>query len=636
MYGQQATIQIQPHHQAALQYLPGNFPPFFQGVNPNALYAAGINDLGLASVIQRLLLRYIITSFKPNIKLTSVMYQILSTNEFQNQEFLNVTVMAIKASSLLMSRGYPQENAINESVMNAASRWGVNYLRNNGMHFNVTPDDLVLIDRIDANVKLFENKVQGNAPQQQHNQQYPGSVTQHIQQQNNQYSVVDTSTAVNSLYRSNQNAPIAAANNIALNSGILLSTLDCIPDEKTYQQQPVKPPVSHQHIGDIPFVPPVHLPTESEAISVDQYMHMSQPPVPVSKPIETTQKTKEASTMTVENGQFPTIVNLVGSNNVEFEKHDLKRLLRNVTPGFNHAFEGVDTINSLVSASMDPTSLRNKNYVKPEEGETGENVDIGTDDLKTIMFSNQEISAINDDDLRISLSYELSHLTRAVITTVAFADVSVDEEYIPTLNELFSSAESHLQISEIINTVLTSSTDLTLIEIIKVIDRRLCDMVTEIMNIELGLKGSMGGYAESIVDVLNYLATSVNQISYDHVNDQAHDLLLKALSGKDMGLLEDLSVVCLTRCTAAQFPYVIGDVPGHPVTLNLDDKVVRINPLVTPELHKGLSRIFQYANSLDGSSHLVRKVYLMTFDGAKVSLYRSPFTNCIIAFKETH
>lgn len=653
MYGQQAQPQVQPHHLAAVQYLPANFPQFFSGLNHSLLYNNGVNDIPLAEFIQKSLIRYIITSFNPSVKPTVIMYNVLSSDNFNNQEFLKVSTMAFKVIVKLIQSGRPHDVAITEGYMNASARWVVDYLRANGGFFQLTEADYHVVNKIDNSVKQFEARLSGTAQQpQQHNQQYPGSVSQHINQQYNQ-PVTNLNTAISNLYSQPANTPVTPVGEVPLNSGTLLSTLgmyDAPPVNKPLQSNETK---QYQQTSDTipftPFVAPIHYDIPEQKVEVIQepvtrnYSHvvseisladngtLKTSVKEVEKPIDKP-KTPEENTVTVINGQFPEVKSLVGSNEVDFEKHDLKRLLRNMTAGVSNGFDGLGVMGVLASADINVVPLKSNKAYTAEEGEASENVDVGTNDLKTIVFSNQQNAVASDYDIRVILASELNHITRAVVTTVAKAEIAVDEEYQQILMDLFSSADSHVKIAEIINTVISTNSDLTLVEIVRVIDKRLCDMVVEIMNIELGLKGSMTNYRDSIVGVLNYLAESVNEISYDHLTDATEALLAKALSGITYGVLEDVAVVCLTRCTSDQFPYIVGD--SSNATIDLDGHVARVNPNVTPALHKGLSRIFDYVDEIE-VKNIIRKVYLMTFDGAKISLYRSPFTDSILVFKET-
>lgn len=637
---------VAPHHHAGLPYLPGQWPPFFQGLNPAVLYQNGIQNIDLANYVQRKILKYVIELVQPTSpRPVGMMYRILSSNEFQNQEFYNVVIMTMKCIGKLTARQISIEHAIEEAHKNATGRWLVNYMKSNGQYFDLSHEDIVALGRIEGNIDMFEKRYMDNpspvpsCQQHVHNGGYgtyqPAAP---LQQQNN----IDVTSVINSMYSS----PGPTVNNFSqsysepgLNSGIILSALDAVdttssqtPELNTGLQQVNPESIAEQFsppfivpVADVVSIPePAETPVEPEPVIINE---------PVSDPepvVETIQEPEEHPvSKTNHSSSIPEIIALQGDK-VDFEQHNLRRLLRNGNPNVDLSFSGVEVINSIASAEITIDDGSRKTY-GALEGESTDNPDIGIDTIKPVKFSQETRVVVNDDDLRIWLTGETNSVTKTVIAVASYPEASDLGDMADDIRILFKNATTHSEIASIITDTIKFSENDSLRELIKLIDKRLNEIVVEKINFELGLPGSMESYHGSIDSVLSYLSEHVNDISYHHIYDTAQESLYKALSGLGYDVLENVVVVCLTRATSEQFPYIFNNT-------NSDDcKIGRINPLVTPELHNAVGKVFGYTDALDDNSRkLIRKVYLMTYDGAKIALYRCPFTNCFNVVKETN
>lgn len=636
---------VAPHHYAALSVLPSNWPVFFQGINPIALQQSGIQNFDLAGFVQRKLLKYIISMVQPNAaKPVVIMYQIVSSHDFQNQEFANIVIMTMKAIDKLLARQLPLEVAVEEAHKNATARWLVNYLKANAHYFGLTHEDNAAIGRIENNVRAFEQKFMGPQPAQT-NTGYGSygtySNNQHAyghQQPSYNQSPVDINSVVGSLYSSSGPANYSnpTVGDIGLNSGVILSALDTvdippqhIPQSESGLQSVDPGKIAEQYMT--PFIAPV-----SDFIADEPTIQPEPVSPPVPEPVPVTEEVPQVNNQTEEPAMhtdqnvstFPDVVELKGDK-VEFEKHDLRRLLRNGNPLVDTAFTGVEVINSLANTTIDTDDSDRKVY-GAVEGETTDSPDIGISDLKPVRFPKENRTVATDDDLRIWLAGETNNVTRTVIATVTYHEVTDIGDLTDTIKDLFKDVKSHTDIAAVITETLNHCSDDVVREVIKVVDRRMTSIVVDKINFELGLPGTMSSYYDSIDDVLKYLLENVNEISYMHIADAAEECLLKALSGLKYGFLEDNVVVCMTRATSGQFPYIIN------TTSSETGRIARVNPLVTPDLHNAITKIFEYVNAInDDLGQLIRKVYLMTYDGAKISLHRCPFTNCYNVVKET-
>lgn len=651
---------VAPHHHAGLPFLPGQWPPFFQGLNPAVLYQNGIQNIDLANYVQRKILKYVIELVQPTApRPVGAMYRILSSNEFQNQEFYNVVIMTMKCVDKLVARQMPLEHAVEEAHKNATGRWLVNYMKSNSQYFGLTHEDTIALGRIEGNIDMFEKKYMSNpSPSPMYQQQYNHNGGYGAQQPTTPYggyqqptpmqSNIDVISVINNMYSSA--APVS--NNYSqgysepgLNSGVILSALDAIdvvsiptPEINTGLQQ-VNPETIAEQLSP-PFITPVaeviSTPEPEPELTPVQIQVEPEPVIvnePEPEPEAVVEPLQEPEEQPVSESQyvspFPEIITLQGDA-VDFEQHNLRRLLRNGNPNVDLSFAGVEVINSIATAEITIDEGTRKTY-GAVEGETTDNPDIGIDSIKPVKFSQETRAVVNDDDLRIWLTGETNNTTKTVIAVANYPEASDLGDMVDDIKALFNKAATHTEIAGLIAATMKHSECDRLRELIKLVDKRLTSIIVEKINFELGLTGSMDNYHNTIDSVLGYLSEHVNEMSFQHIYDCAQESLAKALSGLEYDVLENVVVVCMTRATSGQFPYIVNN------TSSDDCKIGRINPLVTPELHDAVGKIFGYVDALDDSSRkLVRKVYLMTYDGAKIALYRCPFSNCYNAVKESN
>jgi len=595
---------LAPHHQASLSVLPNGFPNFFNGFDLQLFINAGFNDGNLCADIQLKVLHYVISSVNPNFKPSIILYRTLSSNEFSNQEFLSVCIMALKATTILINGRVDCFTATKDASMNASCRWLVNYMRNNAAYLNLDQNDGNSINQIDGSVKRFEERLkalQGNL-QNQYVNQY---VVNNQPMMNNQ-NITDI---VRNIYQTpNTTAPQSATpyGSVPLNSGVPLNTLDLEANIMTQQPPPSQPvPIN---VTDT-FVNPVY------------YEQPEQPPV--TEPVKQTPPV-QATTNTEKNKTFPDLMHFKGEI-MDYKEHDLARLLRNgkgwgPTMGSN----GSEVISALINEPHVPV----KN-IEAVEGEVTNNTDIGNP--KRVIFSEDDFTAINDDDIRIILAKNFTAETKTIVTHFSIPEISIQSAYHEKLIEVFSPLLvcGHLKVAEKIKEILDLNEDPAFSEIIKIVDRRMCSIIVDKMNFELGLIGQMENYYESISSVLSYLKNKVNDISFNHINDFCDRMIYTALRGTEYGFLEDLTVLCLTQVPSSQFNYIIDSTNDI-----YNKRLCRINKMVVPELHKGIQNIFNYLDDI-ATKDVVRKVSFMTMDGAKFSIYPCVFTDCFNVVKET-
>ena len=656
MYHQQQSLVL-PHHLEGLQYLPANFPIFFQGLPPQVLLSNGIQNLDLAGLVQKKLLKYVIESVKPGaLKPVIIMYRVLSSNEFQNQEFYNLVLMAMKCVEKLLSRGMDISRAIDESFMNAAARWVVNYLKANGQAFGLNHDDVAILNRIESNVTAFESKFMGQqqAPQQanyggqmfhDHSHGHQGynnyggqhGMGQH-HYQHQQYQTqpqVDVMSAVGSMYSNSgpSHNPSAYAD-VELNTGTILSALD-VEEEVTpvmnnsfdTNLQGVDPSKIAEEFFEpfIAHVPDVEITEmhEPEPVPMPTKIYVKElvPEVPVEEVVAEKLSSTDTKVEENVNSKIPNVVRYQGDP-VDFSKHDIRRLFRN---------GNLSEESSLIGDSVlkDIASVKIANTYPPIEGEITDNVDLGVDTIKTVALSFEQRSVVNDSDLRVYLSGLFTEGSHSIITSVVYPELIDITGHHEEVLDIFGEAKTHEEISEVIRNVLEKNEEGPVTEIFRIIDKRLASIITDVINHELGITGSMDTYYNSIISVLDYLENSVNEISFDQINDNSDWFMDQALSGLKYGTLEDSVVMCYTKMKSSEFPYLFAEGDNSP-------RLGRINPMVTPDLHAAVNKIFEYLDSLEDSSrNAVRKVQLMTYDGAKLRLYQCPFTNCFNVVKES-
>lgn len=597
--------QIHPQHQQALQCLPNNFPPFFQGFAPQCFNGVQVYNIQVPHALSRAMMHYIISKANGS-RLAYMLYQTMSNSNFANQEFLMLVISANRVFNVATQNGMNQQQALTECAHAACWRWIVTYAENNYAYLNLSPEENALVGKVKQFVANFEAKITG---QQNNNMTVQHNPYQQPAHGGSAYGGIDVSGLFENtgggggdlLYNEPE---LPDFNGGSLNSPLLASlssdeNQDMWNDNQHASQTNDGMPqryVPEVIINDAPDEGDFTMQENDEVVNI---------PIDCNAGLSEILDARNAHPVLVNDK----VVVREGSI-VDYNKHAKARLFndnRSWSMGMDAALESDAAVGAIGGAASEPKPVVVDGEVTEDLGlvDTNEGKLIVTDDIILL-----------NDLSPATVRYEMARLfyngADAVVSCSEHNRHYPNSESIKNLANVLISSETDLQnVLDSIKDAKTCKDDPLLQAAAMDLNDAIGVQILDVLNFELHLPGHFDSFADDIMEVIKYVNDNLPRETVQHLVDAISSVIHTEGKGLLEGYTAVNSITCLTRCTAANMPYLV---VGNSGIVNKD---------VTPMLYNACDALYKRKDTIEADDLKIHAVDIYTMDGARVSVFRS-------------